>query len=384
LTAGLQSLRQTRDSAPMPRPTVITLAALLLAQLAASHAGESHQLLQDAGFSKGFGAAFIYGTEFSGGRRPPVGAVTAYRDIAPHQVHLIPDGPVSKVGVRSHPWDFQEGYHENYTNKGGDIMRELHMHRLVVNHVVEVNTSAKLQFAQFNNDELATGDALWNTRLVKRVTTDRQGTVRLYYNSQNEIRNAAISHTAKWARDTWPHFLLNQRFVQPIPLADHARLDFTVSFQVDQMKQRSNWPNTVPDGARSAMNLNFMFYLRSLRTPDQRLFVGMMLFTSREKHYEPFLGVEQHGMVFYRDCITSDQPRPALGEKRTVQRELKTMIAEALRQAQTKKPALSTDLNDYVLANFSIGFEGMGHWETECEISALNLSSSKTPTGKKP
>jgi hypothetical protein len=253
-----------------------------------------------------------------------------------------------------------------------------------VNHVVEVNTPQKLQFAQFNNDGLATDDQRHDTKLVKRVTTNRRGTVRLYYNSQNEIRNAATDHAAKWARDTWPHFLLNQRFEQPIPLADHARLDFTVSFLVDRMKQLSDWPNTLLGAARSSMNLNFMFYLRNLRAPEQRLFVGMMLFTSTAKHYAPHLGLEQHGTVFCRDSITSDQPKPELGEKRTVRRELKTMIAQALRQARTKQPALSANPNDYALHNFSIGLEGMGHWETECEISDLSLGSPNASTQKQP
>ncbi|MHB8898171.1 MAG: hypothetical protein ACYC6Y_05450 [Thermoguttaceae bacterium] len=350
--------------------TFTLLTTLLLAPLAASHAGESRQLFRDAAFSEGFGAAFIYGKEFSGGRRPPIGTVTAYRDIAPWQVHLIPCGPVAKVGVRSHPWDFQEGYHENYTNPQGEKVRELHMHRLVVNHVVEVNTPEKLQFAQFNNDGLAKDDPARDTKLVKRVTTDRRGTIRLHYNSQNEIRNAATAHTAQWARDTWPHFLLNQRFETPVALADYRRLDFTVTFQVDEMKRLSSWPG--PN--RSSMNLNFMFQLRHRTDPAQKLFAGMMLFTSSDSKYQTHLGVEQHGMVFYRESVTRDQPKPEFGQRRTVSRELHDMITTALRQAHEKQPALSANPDDFELANFSIGLEGMGHWETECEINKLSLT----------
>jgi hypothetical protein len=120
----------------------------------AAGVGSVRPLLADPAFAEGFGAAFIYGSEFSGSRRPTTGKVTAYRDIAPWQVHLIPEGPVKKVGVKTHPWDFQEGYHENYTNPRGEKVRELHAHRLVVNHKIEANTLEKLQFAQFNNDGL--------------------------------------------------------------------------------------------------------------------------------------------------------------------------------------------------------------------------------------
>jgi len=327
-------------------------------------ARKSRPLLADTAFAQGFGAAFVYG------KRDADRIVRSYRDIAPFQVQLIPEGPVKNLQhFQTHPWDFQEGLHHNFTNKRGDLVRELHTHRLVVNHLIEANTPEKLQFAQFNNDGLAKDDPQRDTKLVKRVTTDRRGTVRLFYNSQNEIRNAATAHTAQWARDTWPHFLLNQSFDEPIALADHQRLDFTVSFQVDAMKRLSPWPGA----NRSSMNLNFMFYLRHRNDPAQRLFVGMMLFTSSEAKYQTHLGVEQHGQVFYRESITRDQPKPELGQRRTVTRELRSMIHEALKQAHEKQPALSTDPDDFCLANFSIGLEGMGHWETECLISALSL-----------
>jgi hypothetical protein len=45
----------------------------------------------------------------------------------------------------------------DFTNARGEFVRELHAHRLVVNHVIEANTPEKLQFAQFNNDGVAHG-----------------------------------------------------------------------------------------------------------------------------------------------------------------------------------------------------------------------------------
>lgn len=358
----------------MNRTVSILLFALLLSRPAQ---GAEIQLLQDTRFAEGFGAAFIYGKEYSGGRRPPQGKFTAYRDIHPWQVHLIPDGPIGQVGATTHPWDFQEGYHNRYRNKRGQFVQELHAHRLVVNHLIETNTPNKLQFVQYNNDGLPKGDPRRNTRLVKRVTTDRQGNLRIFYNSQNEIRNAAISHSARWARDTWPHFLVNQRFLDPIPLEDFDRLDFSVTYQVDRMKKLSNWPNMIKRAARSGMNLKFMFFLRNRSNLDQKLFAGMMLYTSRPKAWAPHLGVEQHGNVFYRESVAPDgKNTPKLGESRSVTRELKTMLTEAIRQAREKQPELSADLESYALYNFSIGFEGMGHWEAEALISNLALSGN--------
>jgi hypothetical protein len=326
------------------------------------------ELLMDTAFADGFGAAYIYG------RRGGDGALSCYRDISPLRVHLIPEGPVDRVGLKTHPWDFQEGYHENYTNKRGEQVFELHAHRLVVNHVVEADTPRQLQFAQFNNDGLAPGDPGWNTRLVKRVTSDRRGTLRLFYNSQNELRNAATDHSSAWARDTWPHFLVNQRFDNPIALADFRRMDFTVTYQVERMRQLSPWPNMLGSAARSSMGLNFMFQVRHRDDPQQRLFVGMMLFTGNEKLYAPHVGVEQHGLVFVRDSVARDQPAPVAGEQRVVRREFKAMLGEALRLARQHQPAISDGVDDYLLGNFSIGFEGMGHWESECTISGLSLT----------
>ena len=344
-------------------------------------------LLKDTAFAEGFGAAFIYGNEYSGDRRPPLGELLQYRDISPWQVFLIPDGPVSKVGVITHPWDFQEGLHHNFRDTTGKFVRELHAHRLVVNHTIEENSPARLQFAQFNNYRLPKNHPDRDTKLVKQVTTNRKGKLRLYYNSQNEIRNAATAHSAKWARDTWPHFLVNQRMTEPISLADYERLDFSVSFQVDRMNRLSNWPNAIRGAARSGMNLKFMFFLRNPDDLEQKLFAGMMLFASNEKRYAPYLGVEQHGNIFYRDSITSGgEPIPQISKRRTVEVDIRELVVEALRQGREKQPELSANLDQYAIYNFSIGFEGMGHWESEAEISGLSLTgqrNSAVPVEKK-
>ena len=74
-------------------------------------------------------------------------------------------------------------------------------------------------------------------------------------------------------------------------------------------------------------------------------------------------------MEFRQDLLRG----PELGQKRTVTRDVKAMVRNALHKAHEKQPALSTNPDDYLIANFSIGLEGMGHWETECEISRLKF-----------
>ena len=330
---------------------------------------EPYELLEDTAFAEGFGASWNYGRKFTLHPTRREGKATEYRDISPWQVFLIPDGPVSKVGVKEHPWDFEEGLHHNFKDRFGNHVRELHAHRLVVNHKVEINTPDKLQFAQFNNYRLKRDDPDRNKRLVKRITTDRQGTIRLYYNTQNDIRNAATAHTAKWARDTWPHLLLNQTFDTLPRLRDIDRLDLTLDFQVHQIRRLSNWPGV----NRSSMNWKFMFFLRGIDDPDQKLFAGMMLQSSRESNYKPHVGVDQHGTVFYRDSITEYQSPPKMGERCTVHREIRSLIVDALKAAKAKQPHLSADPNDYYLFNFTVGWEGLGHWEADGEVSNLSL-----------
>ena len=75
--------------------TILT-ALILVASIGNLSFGQDDvSLIKDTSFAEGFGAAFIYGSEFSGGRRPPLGDVTEDRDIWPWQVFLIPDGPVA-------------------------------------------------------------------------------------------------------------------------------------------------------------------------------------------------------------------------------------------------------------------------------------------------
>ena len=60
---------------------------------------------------------------------------------------------------------------------------------------------------------------------------------------------------------------------------------------------------------------------------------------------------------------------------RTVRRELKSLVRDALAAAAKKFPDknLSAEADDYRLELFNIGWEGIGHWESECELSHMSL-----------
>ena len=53
---------------------------------------------------------------------------------------------------------------------------------------------------------------------------------------------------------------------------------------------------------------------------------------------------------------------------------VRNLVAEALQRGREKQPGLSADPEQYAIYNFSIGFEGIGHWKTEAEISVLSLT----------
>jgi hypothetical protein len=329
----------------------------------------ARELFRDPAFAEGFGQARNLGVHDRSGR------LTGYRDIAPLQVHLIPEGPVRPGDTRAHPWEFEEGLHLNYVDEFGKQVAELFEHRFAVNHVLETNTAVCLQFAQFNNYGLPPTDPRRNQRLAKRIWTDRRGTIRLYQNTSNEVRNVATGYGPKFGRDTWPHLLLVQMFPDKQKLADFKTLAFSLNYRVLQQRQLSDWPAQVPGGTPPDMNLQGFFLLGDLKHPGQKLWVGILLRASDPKTYFVHTAVEQWGTVFHREPVSVQGAPPGLGERRTIRRDVKSLDRDALATAARKFPdkKLSANPDDYCLELFNIGWEGIGHWENECELSQLSL-----------
>lgn len=369
-----------RRSGTRTTPLAFVLAILVMLS-GGARATDTRELFRDTSFAGGFGASWCYGSKFKISSERKEGAVTAYREIWPWQVHLIPDGSVTNVGIKEHAWDFEEGGHLNYTNARGEFIAELHAKKLVANHVIEVNTPEKLQFAQFNNDGLADTDPQRNTRLVKRITTDRHGKITLAYNSLNEIRNVATGYSAQFALDIWPTLLLVQNFHDLPKLRDFARLDFFLSWQVTKMKQLSDWPAGLPGAAMPDMNLQFYFLLREITHPEHVLWVGLLQHPSNPKHGFIHTSVDQWDSVMHREPFLVNGKTSTVGTCQTYHRELKTLVREALAASAAKQPEkkLSVNADDYYIHLFNIGWEGIGHWESEAELSDLSLKGLCQP-----
>jgi hypothetical protein len=96
--------------------------AVLVVAAGSLGTADTHELFRDPAFAEGFGASWSYGSKFTLSSERKEGAVTAYREIWPWQVHLIPEGTVTKVGIKEHAWDFEEGGHLNVTNARGEFI----------------------------------------------------------------------------------------------------------------------------------------------------------------------------------------------------------------------------------------------------------------------
>ena len=83
---------------PMNAPASLLIPLLAIGAVVAEPAPEA--LLADTEFAAGFGAAFIYGSAYTGGRRPPLGEVTAYRDISPTDIAVGPATPGATIQLK--------------------------------------------------------------------------------------------------------------------------------------------------------------------------------------------------------------------------------------------------------------------------------------------
>ena len=108
--------------APMNFPLLASRLAVLVVAAGSLGTADTHELFRDTAFAEGFGASWGYGSKFTLSSERKEGAVTAFREIWPWQVHLIPEGSVTKVGIKEHAWDFEEGGHLNVTNARGEFI----------------------------------------------------------------------------------------------------------------------------------------------------------------------------------------------------------------------------------------------------------------------
>jgi hypothetical protein len=159
---------------------------------------KAQEILKDTKFANGFGACWWAGKDYvSGG----VNALcSSYKPIIGYTVNLIPSTDPNKSVLENNVdkyWEFNEGFHKNYTDENGKFIDELYPNYLTINREIIKNDNSGLIVRQLNPN---TG------QIIKQVNSDKQGKITLYYNTKNEIRNIANKYNSEFANDTWPHF----------------------------------------------------------------------------------------------------------------------------------------------------------------------------------
>lgn len=315
--------------------------SLILSVSGTCAAADMQELLQDTAFSRGFAS---YECE-----------------------KAIPNGKKEEKY-----WIFQEGVHQNYTDEKGDTIKNLREHLLAVNHVIDKNSSESLVFSQYNNTGLLPGNARWNTRLIRRVDSDRRGMLKLYFNSLNEIRNAATSYGPKWANDTWPHFLIIQEFPKPYRVSQFKNMTMSFNLKISKANQLSTWPNGLPESSPSDITVLMYFLFSEQKRPDHKIWVGEILYSNINR--KPHLSREQHGIAFYERMPKEwNNSYAKLGETDPHSVDAVALLREAIALFDGAGTNLSRDVDDYVLNHWNFGWEIIGHWESELVLSNLSL-----------
>jgi hypothetical protein len=310
---------------------------------------KSYELLKDTEFAAGFSAKW------------PAKSLKG-------EAKAIPDGI-----EEGKSWYLFEGVHRDYEDEFGEHMADLQEHRLTVNHEMEENSPSCLRLAQYNNYKLASDDPNRNKRLIRRLESNKQGTLQLYFNTANEIRNAAINYTPPWAHDCWPHYLIIQDPSAPLPLVGVDKVIVSFSFQVLQSNQLSTWPTGLPESHESDITIPSYIKLQHREHPDQHIYVGTMLFSNHPHQMNPVIAREQVGVVFYRRLPDDWKDFPAIGEKRRAQFDVKQLLREAITRFERIGADLCIDPDAYDIVSVNFGWEIIGHWESELVLSDISV-----------
>lgn len=191
--------------------------------------------------------------------------------------------------------------------------------------------------------------------------SDRHGSLLIYGNTKNEIRNVATDNSSKWAYDTWPHYLVGQNFKQLIDLGRFTGLKFSADVDVPTVKRLDGWP-----GDWKNASLYFCVILRRKSNPFSSLFLTQYLYTDYQPSYRESIGVDQFGQGLFIN--KTDKPL----EVGVSPRYIEVDFIAALRSAKALNPAVG-DPQDYYLASAGFGWEFVGYYEFASRFSHVSL-----------
>lgn len=386
--------------------------------------GEGYEhILLDRKFDLGFGCEWNLGKQYTLDSGLKQGNVTHYQDIG-MPFYVLPlglatrgegsGGLIAASGLEDGVyWQFEEGYKKHFIDAEGNGPFELQSHRLAVNSVIARNDAGGLRIEQYNDYLHKTYSTLYpesRPLLVKSVDSNREGKIVFSYNSYNDISNAAYATSAQFAEDTWPHLLLHQSFAEPIDLARYSSIDFSMTVKVNRADQINTWPQgesdrydqpLPPEGAAvspSESALQTYFFIRSKKSPyTLGAFVGIMLSSTNESVRREHLGIEQNGIDFYRIDLGNSVGKQfglegewlEVGDKTTVKVDLIEYLEYVLENkfdnGNPDSKWYGVGVDDVYLSFFNVGYEYVGNWDCEYELSnlwargILDTSTTETP-----
>ncbi len=369
---------------------------------------EGTELFCDPNFTA-FGPAEALGAEWEKNSQTHLGRITKYRAVS-EPLYIIPlgkateeDGVTAVKESENVHWNFIEGEKYGITDPAGNKVSELLDFRMSVRSQIVENTQNRLLFEQYNDylhERYPEQYPESSPKLVKRVETDKKGTIKLAYNSYNDISNAAYNFSSQFARNTWPHLYLNQDFHEPVDLAKYEKLTLQVTVKVNRATAVNRWPEgesdrfdqpAVPEGQPrvSVAQVQGYFLLRD-KVGTDCWFVGISFYSSNASDRTEVFTYEQHGVPFYRIGLAQDQGEYYdmkgeiidVGGQTTVSYDLTRQMRYVLDRKMLVdekfahggiNPYYGKTLDDYVIAGYHIGWENVGNWDCEAEVSNLSL-----------
>lgn len=356
--------------------TVVMVTTFLLAIPAASSpkltdktlppkkkAAAAVELIQDREFTKGLRAAWS-GASWTGDTLknglPPglrLGDITSY--IKPpkgYSVHTWPDkgAPVDKGKY----WNLTEGLHKGPMEIAPDIQladgEDLAIYRMEINAELRDNSHSRLRIESMNK-------LSGTPQLIRGFDSNRHGTLMIYGNTKNEIRNVATDNSSKWAYDTWPHYLVGQNFRQLIDLGRYDSMNFTAEVDVPRVKQSDGWP-----GGWKNATLYVSALLRRKSNPFACLFLVRTLYTDYPPSYRENIGADQFGQGLFNS--KTDNPL-VIGAAPS---HIEIDYIAALIAAKALNPAIG-DPQDYYLVGVGFGWEFVGYYEFASRFAHVSL-----------
>lgn len=371
--------------------------------------GEGYEhLLLDRKFTRGFGCSWNLGAIFT--ENDPFvkkGYVQYYHDIG-KPIYVLPQG-IATTGegdgtyIKANgleddvSWEFEEGYKSDFVDPEGKGPFALQDFRLCVNSVVEENTSDSLVIKQYNDylhENYPEKYPQSDPKLVKTINSNRNGKIVISYNSYNDISNAAYGYLPEFAQNTWPHLLLHQNFREDIDMAKFSSIEFSLTVKVNKAECINDWPKgesdrfdqpipETPVVTSPETTLQTYFFVRSKKNLNLGAFIGVMLSSSNLSQKNDYLGIEQNGTDFFRVGLGSpagenfdfegDWVFP--GEQTTMSMDLRKYIDYVLttqfKNSEPNSKWYGVGIDDVVLSFFNIGYEYVGNWDCEYELSNL-------------